>query len=140
MIERANETAFDWAVYEDSASIATQWYFLGQSEMPVAIQGWILAPGQAEGGHTHPIDSPLEEFYLVVSGEAEVHIEGTISRLGVGDAMLAKVGVHHDIRNPGSAPLRLVMIWGKPGEVDWSAYRMGRRAVESRTEASSSVW
>jgi mannose-6-phosphate isomerase-like protein (cupin superfamily) len=140
MIERANETAFDWPVYDSDNLIGTQWYFLEESALPVAIQAWMLEPGQSEGGHTHDEDHPLEEFYLVISGEAEVTLEGEKSILGPGDAILAKTGVDHDIRNSGSAPLHLIVVWGKPGTTEWESFRMGKAAKKARGTEGPQVW
>jgi mannose-6-phosphate isomerase-like protein (cupin superfamily) len=140
MIERANSTAFDWPVYGRDDAIGTQWYFRGESEMPVSIQAWTLAPGQAEGSHTHPEERPLEEFYLVVSGQAEATVGGETRTLGPGDAMLAKVGVDHDIRNTGNEALRLIMIWGVPGRIDWTGYRMWQFAESTEAALERPIW
>jgi mannose-6-phosphate isomerase-like protein (cupin superfamily) len=42
--------------------------------------------------------------------------------LFVGDSVLAPVGVSHDISNVGTESLRVLVVWGPPGEVDFSAY------------------
>lgn len=129
MIERRNETAYDWGVYA-GGNIPVQWYFRKQAEMSVAVQAWTIAPGASEGMHVHHEERPLEELYVVVAGQAEVTIAGETSRLGVGDAFLAKMGAEHDVRNPGELPLTMIVVWGPPSPSIWAEYSMGRRPDE----------
>ncbi|WP_340536903.1 cupin domain-containing protein [Nocardioides sp. GXZ039] len=138
MIERGNDTAFDWRVYA-GGEIPVQWYFRKDGDLPVAVQAWTIPPGASEGSHSHREDRPLEELYIVVAGEAEVTLDGEVSRLGVGDAFLAKTGVDHDVANPGAVPLTMIVVWGPPGAAIWQDYSMGRRPDE-QGRAGSPVW
>lgn len=126
MIERTGELAYNWKIHEGDGDVSVQWYFFERSALPVAIQTWELDPGQSEGMHVHPETRPLEEFYMVLQGEARMRLDDETHILGPGDAVLAKVGQNHDLINSGSERLRILVIWGQPGEVDWSFYEMGR--------------
>jgi quercetin dioxygenase-like cupin family protein len=74
-----------------------------------------LAPGAHAGRHTHPGD----EIAYVVEGAPEVTVEGeSARRLKPGDAFVVKAGRMHDVRNDGSAPVRVIAVYvvekGKP--------------------------
>ncbi|WP_167857882.1 cupin domain-containing protein [Mycobacterium sp. DL99] len=125
MIERRDDGTFDWPVYA-GGTVPVQWYFRKQTELPVAVQAWTIAPGASEGAHVHHPGRPLEELYIVVEGDAEVMIDGRITRMGAGDALLAKVGAEHDVRNVGEGSLRLIVVWGPPDRAIWAEYSMGR--------------
>ncbi len=137
MIERGNEKTFDWPVYA-GGEIPVQWYFRKEGALPVAVQAWTIPPGASEGSHAHLDSRPLEELYVVVAGQAEVTIGGRTDRLVVGDAFLARVGVEHDVRNPGPEHLTLVVVWGPPSDGIWSDYSMGRAPDE--TGPGRPVW
>lgn len=138
MIERGNETTFDWGVYAGS-KIPVQWYFRKEADMPVAVQAWMIEPGAAEGMHTHHDERPLEELYIVVDGEAEVTVDGEVSTLVTGDAFLAKVRAEHNVKNIGTTPLRMIVVWGPPAPSIWDSYSMGRVLDESN-ERGGPVW
>lgn len=129
MIERANEATFDWRVYAGQ-DIPVQWYFRKDSALPVAVQAWTIEPGESEGVHTHGEHRPLEELYVVISGEAHVRVGGEEATLGPGDAFLARVDDEHDVRNSGTTPLRMIVVWGPPTASIWQEYSMGRRPDE----------
>ncbi|MEO8907444.1 MAG: cupin domain-containing protein [Microbacteriaceae bacterium] len=103
--------------------MSVQWHFHGQTQLPVAVQTWELPPGGFEGMHAHSDDDiPLEEIYLVTSGTGQLRIDGTVYPVAAGDAVLAPVGSQHDLRNTGDVPLKLLVVWGKPGSADFSPF------------------
>lgn len=134
-VERAGATAFDYDLHDGAMPTRIQWYFLDQSRLPVAVQVWELPPGGSEGEHTHPAEEPLEELYLVVAGTARMHLDGEAVDLSPGDAVLAPVGSAHDLHNTGTSSLRVVVIWGRPGEADWSGFGTARAARAARQAA-----
>lgn len=138
MIERRNETAFEWRVYA-GGDIPVQWYFRKDCDLGVAVQAWTIAPGASEGRHAHHDERPLEELYVVVAGQAEVTVDRKVSRLQVGDAFLAKVGADHDVANTGDVPLTMIVVWGPPSPPIWQEYSMGRRPDE-QGPAHEPVW
>lgn len=134
MIERSGDTAFDYQLHGGSGLTKIQWYFLDQSQLPVAVQMWELPPGGTEGMHAHPADQPIEELYVVTDGSAVMHVGGETYELGPGDALRAPVGSDHDVRNTGDGPLKLLIVWGEPSPVDWSGFgsaQAARAAAES---------
>jgi mannose-6-phosphate isomerase-like protein (cupin superfamily) len=109
-----------------------QWYFRESSQLPVAVQTWELPPGGREGRHTHALDDPLDEIYFVLSGQAEMDIDGDRQQLKGGDAALAPAGSAHDFRNTGDGNVKVLVIWGRPGQpIDWRAFGSGQAAARS---------
>jgi mannose-6-phosphate isomerase-like protein (cupin superfamily) len=66
-----------------------------------------VAPGCALPRHT---DS-AEEHVVVVSGAAEVEVEGETARVGAGGVALVPECVPHQVRSVGSEPLRFVAVY-----------------------------
>lgn len=129
MLECDGEAAFDYDLHGGADLTRIQWYFVDRSRLPVAVHLWELPPGGSEGMHSHPADDPLEELYLVVEGRADMTVDGGTHELGPGDAVLAPAGAEHDLRNTGTTPLKVVVVWGRPSEpVDASRYGTGRAA------------
>lgn len=63
-----------------------------------------LAVGGSRGLHDHPI----EESYLVFSGEADIEIEGERFRLRAGDVAWTGVGAAHAFYQKGSETFRWI--------------------------------
>jgi quercetin dioxygenase-like cupin family protein len=63
-----------------------------------------IAPGGFRGYHDHP----LEESYLVFSGEAEMEIEGQRFLLSAGSVAWTGVGTAHAFYQRGDAPFRWI--------------------------------
>ncbi|TCP57416.1 cupin domain [Tamaricihabitans halophyticus] len=133
MLERSGAGAFDFELHEGS-NTRIQWHFFERNRLPVAVQSWEIPPGGAEGMHAHDEDEPLEELYLVVAGEATMRVAEQTYELGPGDSVLAPVGVDHDVRNTGSEPLKMVVVWGAPGEADFSEFGTAKAARAARTD------
>lgn len=135
MLERAGSTAFDFRLHEGDVS-RIQWYFLDQSRMPVAVQLWELPPSGTEGMHAHPEEQPLEELYLLVEGTARMRVDGESFDMEPGDAVLAPVGAEHDFRNTGDTTVKVVVVWGRPGEADWSPFGTAKAGRRVRAEGA----
>lgn len=131
MFEKAGTGAFDYALGKDSPT-RIQWHFLDRTKLPVAVHTWELPPGGFEAMHAHPEDEPLEELYIVLSGEAEMRVDDEHYRLGPGDSVLAGVGTDHDLRNVGSGPLKIIMVWGKPGDEPYGPFDIADAARAAR--------
>ncbi|MGD6980673.1 MULTISPECIES: cupin domain-containing protein [Citricoccus] len=137
MLERAGDHAFPYSLH-DGPPLQMQWHFYGQSEMPVAVQSWELPPGGFEGMHSHgSSDMPLEEVYVVTAGTGHMTIDGKEYMVQAGDAVLAKVGTQHDLRNTGDVPLKLLVVWGQPKPSDYSDFGSAKMARLARDEPSS---
>ncbi|MFD1210707.1 cupin domain-containing protein [Arthrobacter sp. GCM10027362] len=139
MLERAGAHAFRYNLHEGSP-LQMQWLFYGQSELPVAVQAWELPPGGFEGMHSHAEpDRPLEEIYVVTAGTGQMTVDGHVYPVSAGDAVLARVGTEHDLRNTGDEPLKVLVIWGEPGSADYSSFGSAKRALAARTEADEAT-
>ncbi len=134
MLESAGSAQFGITLHDGTGSTDVQWYFREETSLPVAIQRWRLPPGGSEGMHTHPPAGPgaLEEVYVLVSGTAVMTVEGETFDLAPGDAVLARAGAAHDVRNRGDDTATLLVVWGPPGTaLDWTSYRTGRAARDA---------
>ncbi|MGV9294747.1 cupin domain-containing protein [Amycolatopsis sp. NPDC003676] len=70
------------------------------------ISGFVeLAPGERIAEHRHPYS---EEHLLVVSGRAEIDLDGTPVPLGPREGLLVPRDVRHRLRNAGDGPLTAV--------------------------------
>src|SRR5688572_6693479 len=68
----------------------------------------VVPPGSDIGVHTHgPHD---EEFYVVISGAGDMHLDGRVFPVGAGDVIRNRPGGTHGLRNTGTAEIRLVVI------------------------------
>ena len=78
-----------------------------------------IAPGETvRPAHAHPNE---EEVIYVVSGEGRVFIEGEVSDLTAGTAVLFPKGHKHMVQNSGIEPLKLVCFFTPP--VDFNQYQ-----------------
>ena len=116
-----------------------QVHFVNDMQLPVTMQTWELPPGGCEGMHSHaPGELALEEFYLVLQGVAHMQVGTERHELHAGDSVLARVGVSHDIRNPGPETLRVLVVWGPPGNLDFSGYgSVAAAKAQLRTDSST---
>lgn len=133
MIERAGEYAFEHTLHGGTGSMRMQWHFLEQSRLPVAVQTWELPPGASEGMHAHdPSEQPLDELYLVLAGTGRMRVDAEAYDLASGDSVLAVAGANHDLVNTGQDLLRVLVVWGRPENTDWSGFGSARAARRAR--------
>lgn len=135
MIERDGDYAYDLTLHGGEGCTTIKHYFVKESSLPVSVQMWTLQPGAGEGMHTHH-DPPLEELYLVVSGTATLTLDGEVHQLDPGEAMLSKAGTDHDLVNTGEVPLRVIVVWGEPGNADLTGFSTVQHALEALAEQS----
>ena len=133
MLEPAGRAQFAITLHDGERPSDLQWYFREESTLPVAIQRWELPPGGSEGMHAHPPGAEaLEEIYVLLDGAAVMTVDGVRHDLGPGDAVLARAGTQHDLRNPGPEPASVLVVWGQPGTgMDWTRYRTGRASRDA---------
>ena len=108
-------------IYDGKGKIRTWDPFNDISQLPTKMSIWELEPGTSEGNHVHDEDDTgdngnLEEIYYFVSGNGTMWSDGTEVPVAAGDAVLAPPGSDHGIRNIGTEPMKLVIIWGKPAK------------------------
>lgn len=128
MLERAGQDKFEYELHGGQGPVTMQWHFFEQTNLPVAVQTWELPPGGSEGRHAHSDEGALEELYLVLDGTGRMNVGDETYDIGPGDSVLAKVGVEHDLLNTGDSPLRVLMIWGSPGQADFSHFGSAKAA------------
>lgn len=117
-------------------------HFGGQTQLPVAIQTWVIPPGGFEGYHRHDGEEPLTEFYQVLEGQARMRVGDMVYELGPGDSVLAPSHVPHDLHNTGAAELRVLLVWGPPGSFDmtnFGSHRASQQQRETRQGFSSTT-
>lgn len=73
-----------------------------------------LQPGEEIGEETHGVD----QFFRIESGTGRVAIDGVVSDIGDGSAVIVPAGASHNIINTGSEPLRLYTIYTPPHHRD----------------------
>lgn len=103
----------------------------------------VLAVGGARGYHDHPV----EESYLVLSGEADMEIEGKCFRLKAGDVAWTGVGTSHAFSQRGEVPFRWIETQspqfpaqhGFRNYVAWEHMRDAKDAGAAQTAARSTV-
>lgn len=133
MIERAGEYAFEHELHGGNGSMQIEWHQLESSRLPVAVQTWELSPGGSEGMHTHePGEQGLDELYLVLAGTARMRVDDAVHDLGPGDSVLASAGTEHDLVNTGDGLLRVLVVWGKQQDTDWSGFGSAQAARRAR--------
>ena len=104
--------------------------------MPVAVQTWTLEPGASEGDHAHA-QPEIEEFYLVLSGHGTMHLDDRSYDLSAGDSVLAPPQASRGVTNTGAEQLRVLVVWGPPGEADFSGYGTHRKSMTARAGSSA---
>jgi transcriptional regulator with XRE-family HTH domain len=66
-----------------------------------------MLPGDGYGSEAHP--SGTRELLLVIEGELTLELDGTLNRVGAGDAIAFVADRPHAYRNHGDAPLRYAL-------------------------------
>jgi mannose-6-phosphate isomerase-like protein (cupin superfamily) len=74
-----------------------------------------LPPGGEIGAEVH---EDRDQFFRVESGDGEITIDGTAHRVTAEFAMVVPAGARHNVRNVGTAPLRLYTLYGPPEHRD----------------------
>ena len=75
----------------------------------------LIPPGAAEVRHYH---KKAQQFFYILSGEAIMEVEGEPTLLPAGTGLRIMPGLRHQIRNPSSRPLRLLVVSHPPSHGD----------------------
>jgi quercetin dioxygenase-like cupin family protein len=67
---------------------------------------YCLKPGQDQKIHSHPAS---DKIYFVLRGKGMFHIGGEERELGVGEAVIARPGEPHGVRNESNQDLALLV-------------------------------
>ena len=74
-----------------------------------------LQPGDEIGEEIH---EDRDQFFRIEEGNGIVDIDGVQNRVEDDFAVIVPAGARHNVRNTGSAPLRLYTIYGPPEHRD----------------------
>ncbi len=74
-----------------------------------------LQPGEEIGEEIH---ADRDQFFRIEEGEGAIDIDGRENRVEDDFAVIVPAGSRHNVRNIGSAPLRLYTLYGPPEHKD----------------------
>ena len=74
-----------------------------------------LQSGEEIGSEVHP---DRDQFFRIEEGEGVVDIDGVANPVSDDFAVIVPAGARHNVRNTGSAPLRLYTLYGPPEHKD----------------------
>jgi len=72
-----------------------------------AVEWAWVPPGGVSGEHLH---TRTEEVYFILSGRAEILLDGVATEVGPGDLVLTGVGTTHGLRNIGDDDVTWLVI------------------------------
>jgi len=67
-----------------------------------------VAPGKRLAGHV----DPMEEIYIIQSGQGRIQVEDDLCEVMAGDAVQIPVGHFHELTNTGEGDLTLLVVAG----------------------------
>jgi len=106
-VSRVNAEHYRWGHECDA------WHLVKDPEMTVIEE--LIPPGAAEVRHYH---KKAQQFFYILSGEAIMQVEDDPVLVPAGSGIRIVPGVWHQIRNPSSGPLRLLVISHPPSHGD----------------------
>ncbi|HLV86735.1 MAG TPA: cupin domain-containing protein [Candidatus Sulfotelmatobacter sp.] len=107
LVSRENAEHYRWGADCDA------WYLLKDPKFTVIEE--LMPPGSAERRHHH---ATAQQFFYILTGEALMEVEGENTLLPAGSGISIKPGMRHQIRNPSSKPVRLLVISHPPSRGD----------------------
>ena len=106
-VSRENAEHYRWGNDCDA------WYLVRDSQLHVIEE--VMPPGAAEIRHHHKV---AQQFFFILSGEVLMEIEGQTTLVRAGSGIRVLPGEHHQIRNPSSSPVRLLVVSHPPSHGD----------------------
>lgn len=86
-----------------------------------------LKPGEDIGEEVHSLD----QFIRVESGFGETILDGEVTIIRNGDAIVIPEGVLHNIRNTGNVDLKLYTVYSPAQHADGTIHKTRDEAVEA---------
>jgi mannose-6-phosphate isomerase-like protein (cupin superfamily) len=86
-----------------------------------------IPAGEEIGMETHPADQTT----FIVSGEAQVVIDGHSTKATANHLVVVPKGSQHNIVNKGSGALKLFSVYAPPAEPEGAAFRTKAEAEEA---------
>jgi mannose-6-phosphate isomerase-like protein (cupin superfamily) len=106
-VSRVNAEHYRWGVDCDA------WHLVKNENLTVIEE--MIPPGSVEKRHHH---AKAQQFFYILSGEALMEVEGKTTLLSAGSGLRVMPGMRHQIRNPSSGPVRLLVISNPPSHGD----------------------
>src|SRR5579863_6525531 len=98
-VSRENAEHYRWGNDCDA------WYLVNDDQLSVIEE--VMPPGAAEIRHHH---TRAQQFFFILSGEIMMEVEGETTLVSAGSGIRVLPGKKHQIRNPSSSPVRLLVI------------------------------
>ena len=86
-----------------------------------------IPAGEEIGLETHPADQTT----FIVSGDAQVVIDGHATKAGPNHMVIVPKGSQHNFINKGSAALKLFSVYAPPAEPEGAAFKTKAEAEEA---------
>lgn len=77
----------------------------------IQLDLYCLAPGQEQKPHAH---GDQDKIYVGLEGRGRVVVDGVEDTLGPGEAVVARAGISHGLRNDGPEPLLVLALIAPP--------------------------
>lgn len=106
-VSRENAEHYRWGNDCDA------WYLVKDPQLHVIEE--VMPPGAAEIRHHH---KQAQQFFFILNGEVFIEIEGQTTLVRAGSGIRVLPGEHHQIRNPSSSPVRLLVVSHPPSHGD----------------------
>ena len=68
-------------------------------------------PGQEHRAHVH---ADQDKMYVVLAGRGQAQVGEEVHEVEAGDLILATAGVMHGLKNTGTEPLSVLVVFGPP--------------------------
>ncbi len=98
-VNRENAEHYRWGDGCDA------WYLVNDDQLSVIEE--FMPPGAAETRHHH---SKAQQFFYILTGEVLMEVEGKTTLVAAGSGIRVMPGLRHQIRNPSSVPVRLLVV------------------------------
>src|SRR6266699_2251243 len=98
-VSRENAEHYRWGNNCDA------WYLVNDDQLSVIEE--LMPPGAAEIRHHH---TKAQQFFFILSGEIIMEVEGETTLVAAGRGIRVLPGKKHQIRNPSSGKVRLLVI------------------------------
>ena len=94
-----------------------------------------LKPGEEIGAEVH---EDRDQFFRVESGQGEVLIDGTRTKIKDDDAIVVPAGARHNVVNTGTEPLKVYTLYGPPEHKHGTVHRTKADVTEEHFDGRTS--
>lgn len=111
----------------DLASSNTLWQKEVYRDAKVQIVLMSIPAGEEIGMETHPADQTT----FIVSGDAQIVIDGHSTKAGPNHLVVVPKGAEHNVVNKGTGALKLFSVYAPPAEPEGAAFKTKAEAEEA---------